>query len=41
MLEAKQKEENKDLRNPIQARHFIKESIYSEYKPLDWFSGKI
>jgi hypothetical protein len=24
-LEAKQKEENKDLRNPIQARHFIKE----------------
>jgi hypothetical protein len=25
------------LRNPIQARHFIKKSIYSEYKPLDWF----
>jgi hypothetical protein len=24
-LEAKQKEENKDLENPIQARHFIKE----------------
>jgi hypothetical protein len=24
-LEAKKKEENKDLKNPIQARHFIKE----------------
>jgi hypothetical protein len=33
-LEAKQIEENKHLRNPIPARHFIKK-VFTEYKPLD------
>jgi hypothetical protein len=40
-LEAKKKEENNIPETSFKTDVSRKKSIYSKYKPLDWFSGKI